>query len=105
MALGRKRARMESLELLGPTKITRNTAVIIVIGVIVVAAVLAGIGVATALITSPAHPNTVSSKQCGHTVPTKMFDEESVPKYIIGPGYKVTPVNPTTTEVMLSSCT
>ena len=36
MALGRKRARMESLELLGPTKITRNTAVIIVIGVIVV---------------------------------------------------------------------
>ena len=104
MALGRKRARMESLELLGPTKIIRNTAAIIVIGVIV-AAVIAGIGVATALITSPAHPNTVSSKQCGHTTPTKMFDEESVPKYIIGPGYKVTPVNPTTTEVMLSSCT
>jgi hypothetical protein len=104
MALGRKRARMESLELLGPTKITRNIAVIIVIGVIV-AAVLAGIGVATALITSPAHPNTVSSKQCRHTAPTKMFDEESVPKYIIGPGYKVIPVNPTTTEVMLSSCT
>jgi hypothetical protein len=104
MALGRKRARMESLELLGPTKITRNIAVIIVIGVIV-AAVLAGIGVATALITSPAHPNTVSSKQCGHTVPTKMFDEESVPKYIIGPGYKVIPVNPTTTEVMVTICT
>src|SRR6266487_1063788 len=101
MALGRKRARMESLELLGPTKITRNTVVIIVIGVIV-ATFIAGIGVATALITSP---NTVSSKQCGHTVPTKMFDEESVPKYIIGPGYKVIPVNPTTTEVMLSSCT
>jgi hypothetical protein len=104
MALGRKRARMESLELLGPTKITRNTVVIIVIGVIVAAAI-SGIGVATALITSPTYPNTVSSKQCGHTVPTKMFDEESVPKYIIGPGYKVTPVNPTTTEVMLSSCT
>jgi len=104
MVLGRKRARMESLELLGPTKITRNTVVIIVIGVIV-ATFIAGIGVATALITSPAYPNTVSSKQCGHTAPTKMFDEESVPKYIIGPGYKVTPVNPTTTEVMLSSCT
>jgi hypothetical protein len=99
MALGRKRARMESLELLSPT-ITRNTAVIIVIGVIV-AAVIAGIGVATALITSPA----VSSKQCGHTAPIRMFDEESVPKYIIGPGYKVIPVNPTTTEVMVTSCT
>jgi hypothetical protein len=95
---------MESPELLGQTKIIRNTAAIIVIGVIV-AAVLAGIGLANTLTTTSAHPNTVSSKQCGHTVPTKMFDEESVPKYIIGPGYKVTPVNPTTTEVMLSSCT
>ena len=104
MALGRKKARMESLELLGPTKIIRNTAAIIVIGGIV-AAVLAGIGLPTALTTTSGHPNTVSSKQCGHPAPTKMFDEESVPKYIIGPGYKVTPVNPTTTEVMLSSCT
>jgi predicted CoA-binding protein len=34
-----------------------------------------------------------------------MFDEESVPKYIIGPGYKVIPVNPTTTVVMVTSCT
>ena len=83
---------------------TKSTAVIIVIGVIV-AAVIAGIGVATALITSPAYPNTVSSKQCGHTAPIRMFDDETVPKYIIGPGYKVIPVNPTTTEVMLSSCT
>jgi hypothetical protein len=104
MALGRKRARMESLELLGPKKIIRNTAAIIVIGVIV-AAVLAGIGLANTLTTISAHPNTVSSKQCGHTTPTKMFDEESVPKYIIGPGYTVIPVNPTTTEVMVTSCT
>jgi predicted CoA-binding protein len=33
-----------------------------------------------------------------------MFDEENVPKYIIGPGYKVIPVKPTTTEVMVSGC-
>ncbi|MDP9289182.1 MAG: hypothetical protein M3P08_13430 [Thermoproteota archaeon] len=104
MALGRKRDRMESLELLSPTKITRNTAVIIVI-VVIVAAVIAGIGVVTALTTSPAHANIVSSKQCGPPAPTKMFDEESVPKYIIGPGYKVIPVDPTTTEVMVTSCT
>ena len=104
MALGRKKARMESLELLRQTKITRNTAVIIVIGVIVVV-IIAGIVLPTTLTTTSGHPNTSSSKQCGHTTPTKMFDEESVPKYIIGPGYKVIPVNPTTTEVMVATCT
>jgi predicted CoA-binding protein len=35
----------------------------------------------------------------------KIFDDEVVPKYIIGPGYKVIPVNPTTTEVTVTSCT
>lgn len=100
MALGRKKARMESLELLRPTKITRNIAVTIAIGVIVTV-VIAGIGLPTILTTTLGHPNPVSSKQCGHPAPTKMFDEESVPKYIIGPGYKVIPVNPTTTEVIL----
>jgi hypothetical protein len=94
---------MESHELLSPTKITRNTVVISVIGVIVAPVII--IGVVNALITCPAHPNTVSSKQCGHTAPIRIFDEESVPKYIIGPGYKVNPVNPTTTEVILTVCT
>jgi hypothetical protein len=78
-------------------KISRGTAVIIVVGVIV-AAVIAGIGVATALTA------TALTKQCS-TTPTKMFDKESVPKYIIGPDYKPIPVNPTTTEVMVTSCT
>lgn len=105
MALGRKKARMGSLELLRPTKITRNIAVTIAIGVIV-AVVIAGIGLPTILTTTLGHiALTVSSKQCGHPAPTKMFDEESVPKYIIGPGYKIIPVNPTTTEVMVTSCT
>jgi hypothetical protein len=95
----RKKARTESLELVGPTKSARNT---VVIGVIV-AAVVAGIGLANVLGTTLGHSNIVPSKKCT-TVPVKMFDEETVPKYIIGPGYKVIPVNPTTTEVMVSSC-
>ena len=95
---------MDSPESQRRTKISRSKAAIIVIGLIV-AAVIAGIGVVTALITSPVHANSVSSKQCGHPAPTKMFDEESVPKYIIGPGYKVIPVDPTTTEVMVTRCT
>lgn len=59
----------------------------------------------TASITLPAYPNTVSSKQCGRTVPIRIFDEESVPKYVIGAGYKINPVNPTTTEIILMICT
>ena len=88
---------MDSLESQRRRKISRGTAVIIVVGVIV-AAVIAGIGVATALTA------TGLTKQCS-TTPTKMFDKENVPKYIIGPGYKVIPVNLTTTEVMITSCT
>jgi hypothetical protein len=80
------------------TKISRSKAVIVVIEAVIVAAVIAGIGVATALTA------TALTKQCS-TTPTKMFDKESVPKYIIGPDYKPIPVNPTTTEVMVTSCT
>jgi hypothetical protein len=96
----RKRARTESLELIGPTKSARQT---LLIGVIVAAVGIAGIGLASALGTTLGHSNTTPSKQCT-SVPTKMFDKETVPKYIIGPGYKVIPVKPTTTEVMVSSC-
>jgi flagellar basal body-associated protein FliL len=99
-----RRVILDSPESQRRMKISRSKAVIIVI-VVIVAAVIAGIGVVTALTTSSAHANIVSSKQCGPPAPTKMFDEESVPKYIIGPGYKVIPVAPTTTEVMITSCT
>jgi len=60
----------------------RTTGVIIVLGFIL-AAVLAVIGVVTALtISSSGH--TFPSKQCVET-PMKIFDDEGVPKYIIGP--------------------
>ena len=100
MNLRIRRTVMESPESQRRTKSSKSTAIIIVIGVIV-AAVIAGIGVATALTT---YPNTALTKQCS-TTPTKMFDKESVPKYIIGPEYKVIPFSPVTTEVMLTSCT
>jgi len=95
----RKKARTESLELVGPTRIARNT---VVIGVIV-AAVISGIGLASVFNTTLGHSNIIPSKQC-KTVPIKMFDNETIPKYIIGTGYKVIPVTPTTTKVMVISC-
>jgi predicted CoA-binding protein len=35
----------------------------------------------------------------------KMFDSQIVPKYIIGKDYKIIPVNPSTTDVLVDGCT
>jgi|SRR6187200_3353181 len=49
--------------------------------------------------------NNNSDKQCNHVLHMKkMFDNEIEPKYIIGSGYKVIPVNPATTDVLISKC-
>jgi predicted CoA-binding protein len=34
-----------------------------------------------------------------------MFDNETVPKYIIGRGHEIIPVNPSTTDVLVNECT
>jgi hypothetical protein len=93
------KAKMETLELLGSPKGTRNT---VIIG-LVVAAVIAAIGFTNTLIIIAAHHNAVTSKQCLQT-PVKMFDDNNVPKYFIGPGYKITPIDPKVTEVMIPIC-
>jgi hypothetical protein len=49
--------------------------------------------------------NNNSYKQCNHVLHMKkMFDNEIAPKYIIANGYKVIPVNPATTDVIISKC-
>ena len=35
----------------------------------------------------------------------KMFDSQIAPKYIIGKDYKIIPVNPATTDVLVNECT
>jgi hypothetical protein len=44
--------------------------------------------------------------QCAspHALHVKMFDSQTVPKYIIGKDYKITPVSPTTTDVLINRC-
>ena len=47
------------------------------------------------------------SKQCdddAHALRVKMFDSQNVPKYIIGKDYKIIPVNPATTDVLVNRC-
>jgi hypothetical protein len=88
-----------SLELLGLLRTTRN----IVLIAIVVAVVIAGIGFANVLIIVNAYHNTVISQQCPRT-PVKMFDSLNVPKYFVGPGYKIIPIDLKGTEVMVTIC-
>jgi hypothetical protein len=40
-----------------------------------------------------------------HDIHVKMFDSQIVPKYIIGKDYKIIPVNPATTDVLVNGCT
>ena len=51
--------------------------------------------------------NNKNIDQCAHShsLRVKMFDQEIMPKYIIGKNYKVIPVNPRTTDVLLNACT
>jgi hypothetical protein len=69
------------------------------------------IGVADAVynntsITTPNLQYQSNNNRCdhAHALHVKMFDSEIVPKYIIGKDYKITPVSPTTTDVIVNGC-
>ena len=51
--------------------------------------------------------NTNKKIRCDNdsSIHVKMFDSEIVPKYIIGKDYKIIPVNPATTDVIVNGCT
>jgi hypothetical protein len=72
--------------------------------------ILTIIGVANAVYNNPiANPtlqNQMGYDQCAsaHALRVKMFDSQTVPKYIIGKDYKITPVSPTTTDVLINRC-
>ena len=78
--------------------------------IIISVSILIIIGVANAVYNTPiANPtlqNQRSYDQCAsaHALHVKMFDSQTVPKYIIGKDYKITPVSPTTTDVLINRC-
>jgi hypothetical protein len=51
--------------------------------------------------------NNNDNNQCNraHALHVKMFDNELVPKYIVGKDYKIVPVSPATTGVLVNGCT
>jgi hypothetical protein len=81
--------------------------------VIVSVSILTIIGVANAVyntaITNPNlqyQTNNNDNNQCNraHALHLKMFDSEVVPKYIIGKDYRIIPVSPATTDVLVNRC-
>ena len=60
----------------------------------------------TSTIANPNLQNQRSYNQCdhAHALHVKMFDSQTVPKYIIGKDYKITPVSPATTDVLINTC-
>jgi hypothetical protein len=94
-------AKVETLGLPRPTMSARNR---LVIGIVVVAvAVTTAIGFTSVLIPTVGLPSMFTSKECMQT-PVKMFDENNVPKYFVGPDYKITPINVKATEVTIEIC-
>jgi hypothetical protein len=50
--------------------------------------------------------NNNDNNQCNpaHALHVKMFDNEIVQKYIIGKDYKIIPVSPATTDILVNRC-
>jgi hypothetical protein len=50
--------------------------------------------------------NNNDNDQCDnvHSFHVKMFDNEILPKYIIGKDYEIIPVSPATTDVLVNRC-
>ena len=49
--------------------------------------------------------NNANKIRCDRDIHIKMFDDDFVPKYIIGKDYKIIPINPSTTHVLVNGCT
>jgi hypothetical protein len=62
----------------------------------------------TSTITNPnsQYQSNNNDNQCdhAHALHVKMFDSQIVSKYIIGKDYKIIPVNPATTDVLVNRC-
>ena len=75
--------------------------------IIISVSILTIIGVANAVYNNTSTiANQRNYDQCAraHALHVKMFDSQTVPKYIIGKDYKVIPVSPTTSDILINRC-
>jgi|SRR5919198_1888302 hypothetical protein len=84
--------------------------IIIPVSVITIIGVANAVHNNTSTITNPNlqyQSNNNYNNQCdhAHSLHVKMFDSQIVPKYIVGKDYKIMPVNPAATNVLVNECT
>ena len=83
-----------------PEQKKRKTWIEIILVGFTIAAFATANGFAMAL--TPSH-SVIPTKKC-EQVAVKMFDDSNVPKYFVGPGYKITPMGPGVTDAMFNIC-
>jgi hypothetical protein len=83
-----------------PEQKERKTRIEITLVGVSIAAIVTAIGFAMAV--TPSHFVT-PEKKCGQ-IAVKMFDDSNVPKYFVGPGYKITQMGSGVTDVMINVC-
>jgi hypothetical protein len=82
-----------------------DTRKILIISVVVITiSIITVMGFTNAAFTDTNPTLQKDSKQCDHSLHIKMFDPRVGPKYVIGSGYKIIPVDPATTDVLVNPC-
>jgi uncharacterized protein YpmB len=97
---------MTSISIYGYKKAFAILLIIISISILTIIGVANAVYNNTSTIANSNLQNQRSYNQCdyAHALHVKMFDSQTVPKYIIGKDYKITPVSPTTTDVLINRC-
>ena len=99
---------MTSISAYGYKKAFTILLIIIPISIITIIGVANAVYNNTSTITNPnlQYQTNNNNNQCdhAHALNVKMFDNEIVPKYIIGKDYKIIPVSPATTDVLVNKC-
>jgi|SRR5215212_2731450 hypothetical protein len=97
---------MTSISIYGYKKAFVILLIIISISILTIIGVANAVYNNTSTIANSNLQNQRSYNQCddAHALHVKMFDSQTVPKYIIGKDYKIIPVSPTTTDVLINKC-
>ena len=97
---------MTSISVYGYKKAFAILLIIISVSILTIIGVANAVYNNTSTTANPTLQNQRRYDQCAsaHALHVKMFDSQTVPKYIIGKDYKITPVSPTTTDVLINRC-
>ena len=100
------KAMMTSISIYGYKKAFAILLVIISVSILTIIGFTSAVYNTSILYPNLQYQSNNNNSQCdrAHALHVKMFDSENVPKYVIGKDYKIIPVNPATTDVLVNRC-